>query len=75
VQEGLVRRKISARDRREQRVALTSQGKRALAAMVVDHKRWIDEMFSGLSGEDVLKLYQLVGRLKDSVQSSDGRAQ
>ena len=74
VQEGLVRRKISAKDRRQQRVALTPQGKRALAAMVVDHKRWIDEMFAGLDAQEVLQLYQLVGRLKDSVQSSDGKA-
>ena len=74
VQEGLVRRKISAKDRRQQRVALTPQGKRALAAMVTDHKRWIDEMFAGLDPQEVLQLYQLVGRLKDSVQSSDGKA-
>ncbi len=74
VQEGLVRRKVSAKDRRQQRVALTSQGKRALAAMVVDHKRWIDEMFAGLSPDNILRLYELVGRLKDSVQASAGRA-
>lgn len=73
VQEGLVRRKVSAKDRRQQRVALTAQGKRALAAMVVDHKQWIDEMFSGLSPDDVLRLYELLGRLKDSVQASAGR--
>jgi DNA-binding MarR family transcriptional regulator len=73
VQEGLVRRKISAKDRREQRVALTPQGRRALNAMVVDHKRWIDEMFSELSTTEVRILYELVGRLKDSVQSSAGR--
>ncbi|MEO6120277.1 MAG: MarR family transcriptional regulator [Terriglobales bacterium] len=73
VQEGLVRRKASAKDRREQRVALTAQGKRALATMVVDHKRWIDEMFSGLNAAEVLELYRLVGRLKDSVQSSAGK--
>jgi DNA-binding MarR family transcriptional regulator len=70
VQEGLVRRKISAKDRRQLRVALTPQGKRALAAMVVDHKRWIDAMFAGLSADEVSQLYHLVGRLKDSVQSS-----
>lgn len=69
VQEGLVRRKTSAQDRRQQRVALTPQGKRALVAMVGDHKRWIDEMFSGLSAQEVVQLYQLVGRLKDSVQN------
>ena len=73
VQEGLVRRKASAKDRRQQRVALTAAGKRALAVMVVDHKRWIDEMFAGLSGEEVLELYRLAGRLKDSVQSSAGK--
>ncbi len=73
VQEGLVKRKVSAKDRREQRVALTPQGKRALAAMVADHKRWIDAMFAGLQPEEVQRLYQLIGRLKDSVQSSDER--
>lgn len=73
VQERLVRRKVSARDRRQQRVALTAQGKRALAAMVVGHKRWIDEMFAGLDSQDVLELYRLVGLLKDSVQVSAGK--
>lgn len=71
VQEGLVRRKISTKDRRQQRVALTAPGKRALAAMVADHKRWIDEMFAGLSPQDVQQLNQLIGRLKDSVQASN----
>jgi len=74
VQEGLVRRKVSRKDRREQRVALTSQGKRALAGMVVDHKRWIDQMFAGLAADEVTELYRLIGKLKDSVQASEGRA-
>ena len=73
VQEGLVRRKVSAHDRREQRVALTAQGRRALAEMVVDHKRWIDEMFSGLDVTEVQRLYDLMGRLKESVQTSQAR--
>lgn len=71
VQEGLVRRRVSAKDRRQQRVALTPQGKRALAAMVTVHKRWIDEMFAGLSAQEVSHLYQLLARLKDSVNASD----
>ncbi len=72
VQEGLVRRRVSSKDRRQQRVALTAQGKRALAAMVIDHKQWIDEMFAGIDSEEVLELYRLIGRLKDSVQASAG---
>ena len=70
VQEGLVRRKSSAKDRRQQRVSLTPQGRRALAAMAGDHKRWIDAMFTGLDAQEVTQLYQLMGRLKDSVQAS-----
>lgn len=73
VQEGLVRRKVSARDRRQQRVALTAQGKRALAAMVAGHRHWIDEMFAGLTRQQVVELYRLLGRLKDSVQASTAR--
>lgn len=72
VQEGLVKRKAS-KDKRQQRVVLTPAGKRAFAAMVADHKRWIDTMFAGLAPHEVQRLYDLVGRLKDSVQSSDGR--
>lgn len=75
VQEGLVRRKISAKDRRQQRVSLTPQGKRALAAMVGDHKRWIDGMFAGLKAQEVAQLNQLIGRLKESVQASGQAAQ
>ena len=74
VQEGLVKRKVSAKDRREQRVALTPHGKRALAAMAAEHKRWIDGMFSGLDATDVQRLYELIGRLKDSVQASAARS-
>jgi DNA-binding MarR family transcriptional regulator len=73
VQEGLVRRKASARDRREQRVLLTSQGRRAFAAMVVNHKDWIEAMFSGLTSHQTQQLHELVGRLKESVQASQGK--
>jgi DNA-binding MarR family transcriptional regulator len=73
VKEGLVTRTVSSADRRQQRVKLTANGRRALAAMIPDHRRWINDMFCEVDPEDVAILHELIGKLKESVQSSDRR--
>jgi DNA-binding MarR family transcriptional regulator len=68
VKEGLVTRTTSARDRRAQRVRLTVAGKRAFNAMAADHRAWIESMLAGMDGDESKQLYELMGRLKDTVQ-------
>jgi len=67
VQEGLVSREVSQTDRRSQHVRLTPAGRRALNSMLPDHRVWIKEMFAELNDRDVSELYELVGKLKNSV--------
>jgi DNA-binding MarR family transcriptional regulator len=68
VKEGLVTRATSSHDRRAQRVRLTAAGKRAFDNMAAEHRRWIESMLGQMPGEDAHKLYELMGRLKDTVQ-------
>lgn len=69
VKEGLVTRATSSHDRRAQRVRLTAAGKRAFDAMAADHRRWIESMLGGMDGAESKQLYELMGRLKDTVQA------
>ncbi len=66
VEEGLVARAPSAQDRRQSRVKLTSAGKRAFDAMTPQHERWIDDLFAGLSRQDMAQLLDLLAKLKQS---------
>ncbi len=70
VQEGLINRQPAPEDRRTQIVSLTPAGKRALDAMTPEHQRWIDDLFSGLSAADRRLLFDLLGKLRSSVQDS-----
>lgn len=70
VEEGLVKRTQSARDRRSSHVSLTPAGKKAFDAMTPQHEAWIDIMMAGLSRQDMQQLFQLLGKLKQSVLQS-----
>ena len=70
VQEGLVSRDPSPDDRRTQIVRLTASGKRAFDAMTPEHQRWIDDLFNGLSTVERRHLFELLGKLRSSVQDS-----
>lgn len=70
VQDGLVAREASAKDRRIQRVALTDAGRKAFAAMAAEHERWIDEMFSGLSEDEAEELGSLLQKLRRSIEEA-----
>lgn len=72
VQEGLVSRDPSPDDRRTQIVRLTASGKRAFDAMTPEHQRWIDDLFNGLSTIERRDLFELLGKLRSSVQDSIG---
>jgi len=72
VQEGLVKRDPLPGDRRTQIVRLTASGKKAFDAMTPEHQRWIDDLFGGLSVSERRQLFELLGKLRSSVQTSLG---
>jgi DNA-binding MarR family transcriptional regulator len=69
VKEGLVDRTPSPEDRRVLVVKLTAKGKRDFAKMVPEHAKWISEMMEPMPREELLKLYGLLGALKQSIVS------
>ncbi len=64
VQEGLVVRKASEKDRRSQLVHITDTGRDFFYQMTPEHEAWVSEMLSGLSDEDVQQLHTLLGKMK-----------
>lgn len=70
VQEGLVKRDPAPGDKRTQIVKLTAVGKRSFDAMTPEHQRLIDDLFSGLSVSERRHLFDLLGKLRSSVQES-----
>ena len=72
VHEGLVKRDPAPGDKRTQIVKLTALGKRSFDAMTPEHQRWIDDLFGGLSASERRHLYELLGKLRGSVQESLG---
>jgi DNA-binding MarR family transcriptional regulator len=70
VKEKLVTRTALPQDRRSHRIRLTAQGRRAWEEMAQRHRRWIEELFSQVKDRDVAELYELTGRLKDSIQAA-----
>jgi DNA-binding MarR family transcriptional regulator len=70
VREGLVKRETSPADRRTQIVRLTAAGKRSIDAMTPQHQRWIDSLFAELTPGEQTRLYDLLGKLRTSVQHS-----
>jgi DNA-binding MarR family transcriptional regulator len=70
VKEKLVTRTALPQDRRSHRIRLTAQGRRAWEKMAQRHRQWIEELFSRAKDSDVAELYDLTGRLKDSIQAA-----
>ncbi len=68
--EGHVKRATSAADRRQSRVRLTAQGKRAFEAMLPEHERWIDEAFAALDPAELKRLLDLLAKLKRSAAAA-----
>ena len=62
-QEKLVRRTVSANDRRSVHVALTDEGARQFEALAADHEREVNDHFSSLSNDDVDTLTQILERM------------
>jgi DNA-binding MarR family transcriptional regulator len=71
-QESLVSRATSPTDGRVQMVRLTEAGKRAFDAIAPEHRRWIANLFAGLSAEESAQLHTLLGKLRSSIRQSLG---
>ena len=72
VEQGLISRRPSPKDRRAQLVNLTNQGRRFFAAMARANGDWIGEMFADLSGGDIELLMRLLAKTKASAGKAIG---
>ncbi len=72
VEQGLVSRRPSPKDRRAQLVSLTAQGRRFFAAMARANGDWIAEMFADLSGSETETLMRLLAKTKASARRAIG---
>jgi DNA-binding MarR family transcriptional regulator len=68
VQEGLIERQVSTRDRRAVRVRLTARGQSTFAAMAAAHGDWLAELIGELGEDDQERLWARLGDLKASVR-------
>ena len=72
VEQGLVSRRPSPKDRRAQLVSLTAQGRRFFATMARANGDWIGEMFTNLSADDIETLMRLLAKTKASARKAIG---
>jgi DNA-binding MarR family transcriptional regulator len=70
--EGMVRRTVSAEDRRSVTVALTEEGRVAFAGMAAAHAGWVDELLGGLHDDEVEQLSDLLHRARLQVEEREG---
>jgi DNA-binding MarR family transcriptional regulator len=72
VEQGLVSRRPSPKDRRAQLVSLTAQGRRFFAGMARTNGDWIGELFADLSSDDIETLMRLLAKTKASARKAIG---
>jgi len=69
-QDGLVARRRHPEDRRSTLIGMTEDGRALFARMAPAHARWIEQAVAGLGRADVAELWDMLGRLKDSVRNA-----
>jgi DNA-binding MarR family transcriptional regulator len=72
VEQGLVQRRRSPKDRRAQFVTLTPEGRRFFRSMARANGDWIGEIFADLSSDDIETLMHLLAKAKASARKSIG---
>ena len=72
VEQGLISRRPSPKDRRAQIVSLTAAGQKFFRAMARTNGDWIGEIFADLSGDDIESLMRLLGKTKASARKAIG---
>ena len=73
VEQGLLSRRPSPRDRRAQLVSLTAEGRRFFRAMARANGDWIADMLADLSSDEIDTLMRLLAKTKASAQKSAAR--
>ena len=68
VEQGLINRRPSPKDRRAQIVSLTAAWRKIFRAMARENGDWIGEIFAGLSSDDIETLMHLLGKTKASAR-------
>jgi DNA-binding MarR family transcriptional regulator len=72
VEQGLIDRRPSPKDRRAQIVTLTAEGRRFFRAMARANGDWIGQMFADLSSTDIESLLRLLAKTKLSARRAIG---
>jgi DNA-binding MarR family transcriptional regulator len=75
VQSGHIKRSSLPGDRRVQIVKLTAKGQMNFNRIASAHEEWVAEFFARLSPKDIDGLIQSLGKLKDSVKSTNPPAE
>ena len=70
VQEGLIERQVSERDRRAALVSLTEHGRVVFAKMASAHSDWVAELLAELPSQEQKALWSQLGDLKHSVHAA-----
>src|SRR6185295_4003786 len=69
-EQGLIRRKPDAKDRRVHIVSLTAEGQKFFRSMARVNADWVGEIFSGLSPKDIEALMPLLAKTKQSARKA-----
>jgi DNA-binding MarR family transcriptional regulator len=72
LEQGLVSRRPSPKDRRAQLVSLTVEGRRFFRAMARANGDWIADMLADLSADDIETLMRLLAKTKASARKAIG---
>ena len=72
LEQGLLSRRPSPKDRRAQLVSLTSEGRRFFRAMARANGDWIGDMLADLSADDIETLMRLLAKTKASARKTIG---
>ena len=73
VEQGLIDRRPSPKDRRAQIVTLTAEGRRFFRSIARANGDWIGEMFADLSSSEIESLLRLLAKTKMSARRAIGR--
>ncbi len=69
-QDGLVERRRNPADRRSTLIAATEAGRALFDRMAPTHREWIDSLTAGLTRGEMVLLFELLGKLKESVSQA-----
>jgi DNA-binding MarR family transcriptional regulator len=72
VEQGLISRKPSPKDRRAQIVSLTTQGRKFFRSMARTNGDWMGEFFADLTRDDIDTLMRLLAKTKTSARKAIG---